>query len=102
MSVREAEREVVAAAECVANSYRAYGGYTVPLSLNLRRLDDAVRIWQGFVREAMNEGSNSNGQSHHTTQPEAQRRQGCASASGSLAADAAQTATTPQQRARAS
>ena len=41
--------EVVAAAECVSISYRAGGGYTVPLSVNLRRLDDAVRAWRACI-----------------------------------------------------
>lgn len=50
--MRAAELEVLASAECVAHSHRAYGGYTVPLSINLRRLDDAVRVWQGLVHAA--------------------------------------------------
>ena len=52
MRLREAEHEVIAAAKCVIGSYRAYGGYTVPLSINLRRLDAAVRVWQGLIHAA--------------------------------------------------
>lgn len=51
MRLRTAENEVIAAAECVAHSYRAYAGYTVPLSINLRRLDAAVRVWQQLIHE---------------------------------------------------
>ena len=38
---RFAEAEVLDAARCVVNSYRAFGGYTLPLSINLRRLATA-------------------------------------------------------------
>ena len=50
--MRDAEHEVIAAAECVSHTYRAYAGYTVPLSTNLRRLDAAVRAWQVLVHGA--------------------------------------------------
>jgi hypothetical protein len=52
--------EVMAAAESVCNSYRARGGYTVPLSVNLRRLDNAVRVWQEYV-SALQLDSDTNG-----------------------------------------
>jgi hypothetical protein len=41
--------EVIVAAEWVCNSYRARGGYTVPLSVNLRSLDDALRRWNDHL-----------------------------------------------------
>jgi hypothetical protein len=89
--MREAEHEVIAAAECVSHTYRAYAGYTVPLSTNLRRLDAAVRAWQALVNERAL-GSDTNGfdrsalwgeegHSNQQTSPGAQRRQGCAAAS---------------------
>ncbi len=52
--------ELVAAAECVVKSYRAHGGYTVPLSINLRRLGDAVREWQECI-SALRLDSDNNG-----------------------------------------
>ena len=52
--------EVMAAAECVCKSYRAAGGYTVPLSINLRRLDGAVREWQQCI-SALSLDSDVNG-----------------------------------------
>ena len=52
--------EVVAAAEMVVRSYRATGGCTVPLSVNLRRLDGAVREWQQHLR-ALSLDSDVNG-----------------------------------------
>lgn len=78
---------IVVAAESVCASYRAHGGYTVPLSINLRRLDDAVREWQqrvaalslnsdtnGFDRSSgWGEGSVSNEQSHRGAQAKAER-----------------------------
>jgi len=42
MSLRLAEVEVLAAAETVYNARRSGGGYTLPLSLTLQRLDNAV------------------------------------------------------------
>jgi hypothetical protein len=41
--------EIMVAAEWVCNSYRARNGYTVPLSVNLRSLDDALCRWNGHV-----------------------------------------------------
>ncbi len=58
--LREAEHEVIAAAECVSHTYRAYAGYAVPLSTNLRRLDAAVRAWQVLIRQQVS-GSDTNG-----------------------------------------
>jgi hypothetical protein len=113
VSVREAEREVVAAAECVCHSYRAYGGYTMPLSVNLRRLDDAVRVWQGLVRAAMLDSDtngfdrstvwseeNSNEQSNASEQAKTQRRQGCAAAKSSAEGDHPKTAASTRPKAR--
>jgi hypothetical protein len=85
--LREAEHEVIAAAECVSHTYRAYAGYTVPLSINLRRLDAAVRAWQVLIRQRSLD-SDTNGfdrsalwgvEGHSNEQT---RRQGCASAKG--------------------
>jgi hypothetical protein len=39
--IKLAECEVLDAARCTVNSYRAAGGYTMPLSENLRRLAKA-------------------------------------------------------------
>jgi hypothetical protein len=52
--------EVIVAAEWVCNSYRARNGYTVPLSVNLRSLDDALRKWNGHVA-ALRLNSDTNG-----------------------------------------
>jgi hypothetical protein len=89
--MREAEHEVIAAAECVSHTFRAYAGYTVPLSANLRRLDAAVRAWQVLIHQ-QSLGSDTNGfdrstvwgeegHSNQQSPPGAQRRQGCAAAS---------------------
>ena len=45
MSLRLAEVEVIAAAESVYNARRAGGGYTLPLSITLQRLDNAVLVY---------------------------------------------------------
>jgi hypothetical protein len=79
--------EVIVAAEWVCNSYRARGGYTVPLSVNLRSLDDALRRWNdhlaalrlnsdtnGFDRSQRWEGGeHSNEQSNRGPQTHAER-----------------------------
>ncbi len=84
--LREAEHEVIAAAECVSHTYRAYAGYTVPLSTNLRRLDAAVRVWQALIRELCHDSDTNGfdrsalwGAEGHSNEQSA-RRQGCASA----------------------
>jgi hypothetical protein len=75
--VRAAENEVIAAAQSTANAYACGGGYTVPLSITLRRLDAAVHAWLAAIAAAAlnsdtngldrssgwGEGDNSNGQS---------------------------------------
>ena len=117
MRLRGAEREVIAAAECVVHSYRAYAGYTVPLSINLRRLDAAVRVWAGLVKAAAldsdtngfdrsaawGEGSNSNEQSNRSEGDAAQAERGRACrnpAEVGAASDGAQAAEAPRQRRR--
>ena len=45
MSLRLAEVEVLAAAESVYNARRSGGGYTLPLSITLQRLDSAVLVY---------------------------------------------------------
>jgi hypothetical protein len=85
--LREAEHEVIAAAECVTHSFRAYAGYTVPLSINLRRLDSAVRHWAALIHAAQLDSDTNGfdrstmwGHSNEQTSTEASRRQGCAAA----------------------
>ncbi|WP_260703359.1 hypothetical protein [Edaphobacter flagellatus] len=56
----DATDDVVTAAESVANSYSAGGGYTANLSLNLRRLEAVVRVWRAAL-EAMSLDSDTNG-----------------------------------------
>lgn len=52
--------ELIAAAECVIHSYRAIGGYSVPLSINLQRLEAAVREYE-YIVHAMALDSDVNG-----------------------------------------
>ncbi|HUZ94997.1 MAG TPA: hypothetical protein VMU57_08795 [Edaphobacter sp.] len=87
-AVFAAEQNVLTAAGWVVNSYEAAGGYTVPLSFNLRSLADAVRAWRVAMHAASldsdtngfiaGEGGYSNEQS--AGEAETQRR-GCAKAS---------------------
>lgn len=104
VEVTAAEQDVLTAAGWVVNSYRAGGGYTTPLSINLQRLTVVVDAWHkamhthaldsdvnGFDRSAVleQEGGHSNEQSaqdsaassdaaspHHAAQ-----RRGCGAAS---------------------
>lgn len=86
--VTAAEQDVLTAAGWVVGSYKAGGGYTAPLSINLRSLADAVEAWHkamhthsldsdinGFIA---GEGGHSNEQS--ASEAVTQRR-GCAKAS---------------------
>ena len=43
---------VVEAARCVVNSYRATGGYTLPLSINLRQLESAQLAYDAALHAA--------------------------------------------------
>lgn len=92
LEVVVAEQKVLDAAGWTVNSYRIGGGYTVPLSINLQALANAVDAWReamhthsldsdvnGFDRSAVEEkGGHSNEQS--TSEAVTQRR-GCAKAS---------------------
>lgn len=85
--VWQAADAVVMAAEHVVSSYRQRGGYSVPLSHNLRSLEAAIYVWQKAMHAAAldsdtngfiaGEGGHSNEQS---SEADTQRR-GCAKAS---------------------
>ncbi len=91
-AVAAAEQEVLTAAGWVVNSYRARGGYTVPLSFNLHSLAAAVDAWRsamhqasldsdtnGFDRSSIDAGEGGHSNEQSCKEPEAQRR-GCAAA----------------------
>ncbi len=92
--VESAEQTMIDAAGWVVRSYRATGGYTVGLSVNLRALALAFDAWQaamhraaldsdtnGFERSALWPGEevDSNEQSSQSEDAQTQRR-GCAKA----------------------
>lgn len=51
-AVWQAADGVVTAAEHVVHSYRQCGGYSTPLSINLRSLEAAVYVWQKAMHAA--------------------------------------------------
>lgn len=90
--VWQAADAVVMAAEHVVSSYRQRGGYSVPLSHNLRSLEAAIYVWQkamhataldsdinGFDRSSEWPGKESHS-NEQSSEADTQRR-GCAKAS---------------------
>jgi hypothetical protein len=116
-TLRSAENEVIAAAEVVVHSYKARGGYTVPLSINLQRLAVAVEEWYSIVhRAALDSDTNGHDRSRDwpgeegysneqcsnevdSPAPQADERRACRTSTGrSKPGDEAQAATTARKK----